>query len=99
MAYQSAVEGTMNILGQAAAAGIKRIVITSSVGSMFENESETFHREVVVTEKDWNAVTVEDALAGKYDPFWVYCTAKTAADRAVRKFESEHPEIDITTRE
>lgn len=90
----------MNILRQAAPAGIKRIVITSSVASMHDTVvSEPFYRDVVVTERDWNPATVEEGSLEKYDPFWIYYVAKTSADRAVRKFESEHPEIDITTSE
>lgn len=100
IAYQSAVEGTMNIIRQAAAAGVKRLVITGSVSSMFQNDmSERFYRDIVITHEDWNTATVEEAVSGKHDhePYWIYWASKTAADRAVWEFASEHPEIDITT--
>lgn len=94
------MEGTMNLIRQATAAGVKRLIITSSIGSIMNfNTDSTFYNDIVLTDQDWNPATVEEALSGKYNEFWIYCAAKTASERAVRKFEDEHPEVDITTSE
>ncbi|KAJ7127912.1 hypothetical protein C8R44DRAFT_873684 [Mycena epipterygia] len=51
----SAVEGTLNVLVQAEKAGIKRIVVTSSIATV-QNPHDSF------TDQDWNPVTREIAF-------------------------------------
>lgn len=88
----------MNITRQAAAAGVKRLIITSSLSSLADmNKPELFYTNAVLTDKDFNPATVEETLSGKHNPFWVYCAVKALSERAVWKFADEHPEIDIST--
>jgi nucleoside-diphosphate-sugar epimerase len=84
---QSALNGSLNVIRQAEKAGIKRVVYTSSIVTLY-NASGTF------TENDWNPMTEEETLAGS--PFAGYIGAKTVAERAVWKFADEHKNIDIT---
>ncbi|KLO12866.1 NAD(P)-binding protein [Schizopora paradoxa] len=95
---KSAVDGTLNVVRQAAAAGIKRIVVTASLFALKSMQSD-FHKGEVITPDDWNDVTVEQVLDGSRDsnPIWIYGAVKTIAEQALWKFADEHPEIDITT--
>lgn len=88
----------MNIARQAVAAGVKKLVITSSIASLPDmNRVELFYSNAVLTDKDFNPATVEEALSGEHDPFWVYCASKGLSEKAVRKLAEEHPELDLTT--
>jgi len=49
-----------------------------------------------VTDKDWNPVTEERALASG-NGILVYTVAKTQAEQALWKFAEEHPELNLTT--
>lgn len=88
----------MNITRQVVAAGVKKLIITSSIASLPDmSKTELFYTNAVLTDKDFNPATVEEALSGKHDPFWIYCASKGLSEKAARKFASEHPELDITT--
>ena len=49
-----------------------------------------------VSDKDWNPLTEEQALALGSGTL-VYTVAKTQAERALWKFAEEHPEVNLTT--
>lgn len=84
----SAIEGTLNVVRQAEKAGIKRIVVTSSIVSVM-NPANSF------TDQDWHPASKETALQGsKFD---VYCAAKTLAEKELWAFSDAHPHLDITT--
>jgi len=92
------IEGALNIMRQAAKAGIKKIVFTSSIASVMNNDIKgQAVSNYKFTDKDWNPATKEQALDGKHDDFYVYVAAKALAEREVWKFAAEHPDIDITT--
>lgn len=98
--FQAAVEGTMNLVRQAASAGVKRVVVTSSlVTAQGTRKHEFLYDDFVLSEKDWNPATLETALedAKGQNEFHVYGIAKTVAERELWKFAEVHPELDITT--
>ncbi|TDL27090.1 NAD-P-binding protein [Rickenella mellea] len=93
---RGAIDGAMTILKQAVAAGIKKIVITSSWATV-NFDPKVHFTDYVYTDKDWNPATREQALDGTRTQGWAYAAAKTIAEQEVWKFADEHPEIDITT--
>ena len=97
---KGAAEGALNILRQAAAAGVKRVVVTSSIVTAINFSAPpttTLYGIKEFTDKDWNPATREEALTGEHDSMWVYCAAKTIAERGVWAFADKHPEVDVTT--
>jgi len=82
-----ALAGSLNVIRQAEKAGVKKIVYTSSIVTVFNSGGK-------LTDKDWNPITEEETLAG---PRMVaYVGAKTLAERAVWKFADEHKHVDFT---
>jgi dihydroflavonol-4-reductase len=81
-----AVDGTLRALRAAQAAGVRRVVLTSSVVAVEANPK--VGREVL-TEADWTDVTHPRATA--------YYKSKTLAERAAWDFVAAHPEIGLTT--
>ncbi|KAG5637664.1 hypothetical protein H0H81_003685 [Sphagnurus paluster] len=101
----SAIEGTLNVVRQAEKAGIKRIVVTSSIVSVM-NPANSFTDQGMTIKlgmfqayadilSDWHPASKETALQGsKFD---VYCAAKTLAEKELWAFSDAHPHLDITT--
>ncbi|KAF5344329.1 hypothetical protein D9758_013254 [Tetrapyrgos nigripes] len=82
---KNALDGTLHVLKSAQRAGIKKIIITSSII--------TFTWEGPFTDDSWNTTTLEEALA---NPFVSYVYAKTQADKEALKFVEAYPEIELT---
>jgi len=87
-----AVRGTTSVLNSALKHGntVKRVVLTSSVVSIFELDNPTVSR--VFTESNWNNAAVEEvktkgAAAGA---FQIYMASKTLAERAAWDFVAAH---------
>ncbi|KAH8114399.1 NAD(P)-binding protein [Phellopilus nigrolimitatus] len=93
----SAVKGALNVVRQSAAAGVTRVVVTSSWGTANDIDAARTFTDYHYTDKDWNPATREQVLDGKHHPLWVYSGAKTISEQEVWKFADEHPEVDITT--
>lgn len=79
-----AVEGTLRALGAAQAAGITRVILTSSVVAI-----EATEKEGPYTEADWTDETHPKASA--------YYKSKTRAEKAAWDFVAKHPEMRLTT--
>lgn len=88
---EAAVNGTLNVIRQAAKLGIKNFSIISSVGAVWNRHDV----KPLYTSDDWNPITKEEILAGT-DPMGTYSGAKAFAERAVWEFAAEHPDINIT---
>ncbi|KLO12865.1 NAD(P)-binding protein [Schizopora paradoxa] len=95
---RSAVDGTLNVVRQAAAAGVKRIVVTASLAAL-KSPGTDFYKGEVINANDWNDATAEQVLDGSHasNIFWIYGAVKTLAEQQLWKFADEHPEIDVTT--
>ncbi|KAK7002414.1 epimerase domain-containing protein [Favolaschia claudopus] len=85
----SAVEGTLNVVTQGEKAGIKRIVVTSSIVTVM-NPNNSY------TDKDWNPVTKEMALE-QGSPMLTYVGSKKFAELALWEWADKHPHVEITT--
>jgi nucleoside-diphosphate-sugar epimerase len=75
-------DGALNVLRAAAKAGVKRVVLTSSVAAAAGAGQ-------VRDEGDWS-----DLSTGKAD---AYRQSKTLAERAAWEFAAAHPEIELAT--
>jgi dihydroflavonol-4-reductase len=79
-----AVDGTLRALRAAQAAGVTRVVLTSSVAAI---EAKT--KRGAYTEEDWSDPAHPKSGA--------YYKSKTLAERAAWDFVAEHPEMELTT--
>ncbi|MEU6582051.1 aldehyde reductase [Nocardia sp. NPDC046763] len=75
-----AVDGTLRVLGAAAASGVERVVVTSSIAAV-----EVGNEGHLNTEKDWSDTARCDA----------YQKSKTLAERAAWDFAAEHPDLEL----
>ncbi|KAI0314287.1 hypothetical protein OF83DRAFT_461726 [Amylostereum chailletii] len=89
-----AIGGTLNVLRQGYAAGVRKFVLTSSIVTAFDTKQ--LDREEPLTDQDWNPGTIEEAFNSK-DPGFVYSVAKTAAEKEAWKFADEKGDVDVTT--
>ncbi|KAL0956628.1 hypothetical protein HGRIS_002763 [Hohenbuehelia grisea] len=87
---ETAVEGTLNIVRQAEAAGIRKFVVTSSIASLGNPT------EPALSAKSWNPITREIALKSN-NAMIVYLASKTLAERALWEFADSHPHLDVAT--
>jgi dihydroflavonol-4-reductase len=78
-----AVDGTLRVLRASAAAGVRRVVLTSSVAAINSGHARGDHR--LRTEADWSEV----------DNCTPYPKSKTLAERAAWRFADEHPELEV----
>ena len=81
-----AVDGTLRALKAAQAAGVQRVVLTSSVAAVEANPKVGTAR---LTEADWSEVTHPRATA--------YYKSKLLAERAAWDFADSHPGLRLTT--
>ncbi|CAF1048017.1 unnamed protein product [Adineta steineri] len=76
---------------------IKRIVITSSFASVFD-QTKGLRPGYSYTEEDWCPLTYEEGIAAKDDPVTVYRVSKVCAERAAWDFiKNEKPSFTIAT--
>jgi dihydroflavonol-4-reductase len=78
-----AVDGTLRVLRAAQAAGVTRIILTSSMEAVMHGT-----RDRAVTEADWSDITAATASA--------YTKSKTLAERAAWDFADAHPGMQLT---
>ncbi|KAJ3719054.1 hypothetical protein DFJ43DRAFT_1159361 [Lentinula guzmanii] len=90
-----AIDGTTNILRAAYAAGVKRFVVTSTVGAL-PNKPESLFADTTYGPDDWLPVTYEQAASGTLPDFIVYITSKKYAELAAWDFAKEHPDVKVT---
>jgi len=81
---QPAVNGTLNAMRAALNAGVKHIIVTSSVAAMLGNQRDT-NPEYVLNEEDWNE-----------HPGSSYSRSKVLAERAAWDFVKENPSLHLT---
>lgn len=93
-----AVQGTLNVLTHAKAAGITQVIITSSFAAMNNNSAGGVFRDYVYTENDWSPLTEDDAKAGDPMRAPVYSASKKLAEQAAWNWREEHiGAVDIVT--
>ncbi|ETW76675.1 hypothetical protein HETIRDRAFT_442094 [Heterobasidion irregulare TC 32-1] len=92
---KSAISGTERVLDFAVKAGVKKVVVTSSVAAMTQPSDMFVDR--TFDETEWNPMTYEEASKPEASGFEVYCASKKLAEEVVWKFAKEHPNIDFAT--
>ncbi|KAJ7932971.1 hypothetical protein B0H13DRAFT_2512902 [Mycena leptocephala] len=85
----TAAEGTLNVMVQGEKAGIKRMVVTSSISSVV-NPKDSY------TDQDWNPITKETALTGE-NKLATYGASKKFAEIALWEWADKHPHVEVTT--
>ncbi|KAI0695059.1 NAD-P-binding protein [Cerioporus squamosus] len=94
---KGAYDGTLNLLRQSVAAGVHKIVVTSSFATLLDPAFEGAYKGIVLNENLYGRASPEDILAGDHNPTHRYCGAKILAEEAAWKFAEEHPELDLAT--
>ncbi|TFK69167.1 NAD(P)-binding protein, partial [Pluteus cervinus] len=92
-----AINGTLNVLKQANAAGVGKIVVTSSLAASVGPDLSKAFAGGVLSDSSWGKVSTEEAHEQAADPLASYMASKVLAERATWKFAREHPEVDIAT--
>ena len=82
-----AVDGTLRAMNAAKAAGIQRVVLTSSSAAIFKDASKPL--DAPSDESNWT--TADDASVSAYE------ASKTLAEKAAWDFVTANPEIELTT--
>ncbi len=82
-----AVDGTLRALRAAHAAGVHRVILTSSCAAITKDSAKP--RLAASTEDNWTDPDGPDTSA--------YDASKTLAERAAWEFVGEHPEMQLTT--
>ncbi|KIJ41091.1 hypothetical protein M422DRAFT_172737, partial [Sphaerobolus stellatus SS14] len=95
-----AVEGTLNILRQAQATQITKIVIIGTFGSALPNLlNDLLDPARVISHEHWNRLSEKDVYECSPEmlPMIAYMTSKVLAERAAWNFVEKHPEMDLIT--
>lgn len=82
-----AVDGTLRAMKAAKAAGIERVILTSSCAAIYKDASKP--KDAPSTEENWTST--DDPSVGAYE------ASKTLAEKAAWDFVSDNPEIALTT--
>jgi len=82
-----AVDGTLRAMKAAKAAGITRVILTSSCAAIYKDSSKP--KDAPSTEENWTSVG--EPSVGAYE------ASKTLAEKAAWDFVAENPEIALTT--
>ena len=86
---QGAIEGTLNVVRQGYAAGVRKFVVTGSIGAVFNPSGG-------LTDPDWNPTTKEDALKPGAGNYIAYAGSKAFAERALWEWADAHTDVDVT---
>ncbi|KAJ4485292.1 hypothetical protein J3R30DRAFT_3438564 [Lentinula aciculospora] len=93
--YSGAYDGTMALVKQAIAAGVKKIIVTRTFVNLFDADFQAAFGTRVLTEKDFGSVTPE-TIDIKNDGMRVYQEAKTLADKALWELSRSNLDVDFT---
>ncbi|KAK7053253.1 hypothetical protein VNI00_003879 [Paramarasmius palmivorus] len=82
------IEGSMNIIKEAEANGVKHVVVTGSTAAVYNSQGTWKH-------DDWNPITIEEAISRNnfYDS---YCAAKKYSELAIWEWAEAHPDVEVT---
>ena len=79
------VDGTLSVMRAAQKHGVKRVVITSSIGAVETQSSELLEQDPVLDETHWSQLDGQQRVSS-------YARAKTMAEKAAWDFLAEIPE-------
>ncbi|TCD70325.1 hypothetical protein EIP91_003954 [Steccherinum ochraceum] len=87
------IEGSLNILRQAEAAGVKNFSYASSVITFTRDPNQGRY----LADDEWFGITREAAVSKEADGWVVYAAEKVLAEQAVWDFVDKHPHVEMTT--
>ncbi|TFK69213.1 NAD(P)-binding protein, partial [Pluteus cervinus] len=93
----SAIDGTLNVLKQAVAAGVGKIVVTGSSAATLSPDFKEAFGDGILNDSSWGKITIEEAHERVDNSLFTYVSSKILAERATWQFAREHPEIDVAT--
>ena len=93
---QTAVKGTLNVVRQAHASGIRHFSCVSSIVTFVEPGVPIYKR--LARSTDWNLLTEEDAQKIQ-DDMVTYSVSKTLAEKALWKFAEENRDLNLVSGE
>ncbi|KAK7049594.1 hypothetical protein VNI00_005625 [Paramarasmius palmivorus] len=82
------INGSLNILKQGEAAGVKNFVVTGTVAAV-SNPKGTLNHD------DWNPITKEAAISSG-NILQIYSAAKTLSELALWEWAEAHPHVEVT---
>ncbi|KAK7457026.1 hypothetical protein VKT23_010329 [Stygiomarasmius scandens] len=94
--FEGAYQGTIHILEQAIAAGVKKIVATGTIASLFDGDFKNAFGTKTITGKDFSPVTADQIDINDPNTMGTYVAAKTVADKKVWELAHQHLDVDIT---
>ncbi|THU95299.1 NAD(P)-binding protein [Dendrothele bispora CBS 962.96] len=93
---EGAYYGTIHIVNQAIAAGVKKIVITGTFASLLDGDFKAGFGTKLITEKSFGNFTIEEVDLENPNVMAIYHAAKTLADKKVWEIAHQHTGVDIT---
>ncbi|THU91393.1 NAD(P)-binding protein [Dendrothele bispora CBS 962.96] len=95
--FEGVYQGTIQIVEQAIAAGIKKIIVTGTAVSLFDADLKTAFGSKLLTEKDFGSITsIDDIDLSNPNTPATYQAAKTCAEKKVWEIANQHPDVDVT---
>ncbi|PIL24601.1 hypothetical protein GSI_12485 [Ganoderma sinense ZZ0214-1] len=92
---KGAIDGTLNVLRQGAAKGVKKFVLTSSWVTVLDPSLKELYQGITFTEKSWGKASSEDPPSTGASFIDIYTRAKILGEQAAWQFAEEHTELDI----
>ncbi|KAK7022938.1 hypothetical protein VNI00_016828 [Paramarasmius palmivorus] len=92
--FEGIYEGTLSILRQAIASGIKKIIVTGSSLTLFDFGFREGFEGNIITEKNFGPMELRDIKPTQQDPGVVYHAAKTVTDKKMCELAREHSDVD-----
>ncbi|KAJ4485291.1 hypothetical protein J3R30DRAFT_3696628 [Lentinula aciculospora] len=93
--YSGAFEGTISLVKQAIAVGLKKIIVTGTFVNLFDADFQAAFGTRVLTEKDFGSITPE-TIDLNNDGMRVYQEAKILADKAIWELSQLNSNVDFT---
>ncbi|THU95301.1 NAD(P)-binding protein, partial [Dendrothele bispora CBS 962.96] len=93
---EGAYYGTIHIVNQAIAAGVKKIIVTGTFASLLDGDFKAGFGTELITEKSFGNFTIEQVDLENPNVLAIYHAAKTLADKKVWEIAHQHPDVDIT---
>ncbi|KAF5361259.1 hypothetical protein D9758_010316 [Tetrapyrgos nigripes] len=94
--FNGAYEGSIHIVQQAIKLGVKKIVVTGTVASLFDTSFSKAFGATAVNEKDFGPVELKDIDKNDPNTMVIYSAAKTIADKKIWEIAHQHPDVDVT---
>ncbi|KAI0064957.1 NAD-P-binding protein [Artomyces pyxidatus] len=93
---KTAVSRIKRVLECASSAGVKKVVVASSIVSL-ANPDQLWAEGATYGDEDYSTLSFEGLMKPDVTMFEIYCASKSLSERALWRFAVDHPDLDITT--